>query len=141
MLSHLLPTISPQVRDAGEDEPFLLLSEDLKRELSAGHIYRRSLRELSLMVGRCRGSSRLFGSDGAKGRRVECYNFGKLRQGSQSRALSRARAGAAVSSMGGYYTHSPRQKSAPADGVGGEAVMSEESEGTQGLHTCVHAQQ
>lgn len=33
------------MRDAGEDEPFLLLSEDLKRELSAGQVYRRSLRE------------------------------------------------------------------------------------------------
>ncbi|OXB80902.1 UNVERIFIED_CONTAM: hypothetical protein H355_016919 [Colinus virginianus] len=41
-----------EVRDAGEDEPFLLLSEDLKRELSAGHTYRRSLRELSRRVGR-----------------------------------------------------------------------------------------
>ncbi|OXB66303.1 hypothetical protein ASZ78_004252 [Callipepla squamata] len=39
-----------EVRDAGEDEPFLLLSEDLKRELSAGHTYRRSLRELSRRV-------------------------------------------------------------------------------------------
>ncbi|POI30429.1 hypothetical protein CIB84_005822 [Bambusicola thoracicus] len=37
-----------EVRDAGEDEPFLLLSEDLKRELSAGHIYRRSLQLLTI---------------------------------------------------------------------------------------------
>ncbi|XP_031466005.1 corticotropin-releasing factor-binding protein [Phasianus colchicus] len=38
-----------EVRDAGEDEPFLLLSEDLKRELSAGHIYRRSLRCIDML--------------------------------------------------------------------------------------------
>ncbi|NXW38859.1 CRHBP protein, partial [Phaetusa simplex] len=38
-----------EVRDAGEDEPFLLLSEDLKRELSAGQIYRRSLRCIDML--------------------------------------------------------------------------------------------
>uniref|UniRef100_A0A8C2T6Q8 Corticotropin-releasing factor-binding protein n=1 Tax=Coturnix japonica TaxID=93934 RepID=A0A8C2T6Q8_COTJA len=48
-LSHPFPTVPPQVRDAGEDEPFLLLSEDLKRELSAGHIYRRSLRCIDML--------------------------------------------------------------------------------------------
>ncbi|XP_074668744.1 corticotropin-releasing factor-binding protein isoform X2 [Strix aluco] len=38
-----------EVRDASEDEPFLLLSEDLKRELSAGQIYRRSLRCIDML--------------------------------------------------------------------------------------------
>ncbi|PKU27701.1 corticotropin-releasing factor-binding protein [Limosa lapponica baueri] len=38
-----------EVRDAGEDEPFLLLSEDLKRELSAGQIYRRSLQCIDML--------------------------------------------------------------------------------------------
>ncbi|KFP31980.1 Corticotropin-releasing factor-binding protein, partial [Colius striatus] len=38
-----------EVRDAGEDEPFLLLSEDLKRELSARQIYRRSLRCIDML--------------------------------------------------------------------------------------------
>ncbi|RMC16450.1 hypothetical protein DUI87_06780 [Hirundo rustica rustica] len=38
-----------EVRDAGEDDPFLLLSEDLKRELSAGQIYRRSLRCIDML--------------------------------------------------------------------------------------------
>lgn len=47
-----LPSIFHQVRDAGEDDPFLLLSEDLKRELSAGQIYRRSLREFLWCSGR-----------------------------------------------------------------------------------------
>lgn len=48
------PSIFHQVRDAGEDDPFLLLSEDLKRELSAGQIYRRSLREFLWCSGRGR---------------------------------------------------------------------------------------
>lgn len=47
-----LPSVFHQVRDAGEDDPFLLLSEDLKRELSAGQIYRRSLREFLWCSGR-----------------------------------------------------------------------------------------
>ncbi|NXD73056.1 CRHBP protein, partial [Eolophus roseicapillus] len=38
-----------EARDAGEDEPFLLLSEDLKRELSAGQVYRRSLRCIDML--------------------------------------------------------------------------------------------
>ncbi|XP_064293869.1 corticotropin-releasing factor-binding protein isoform X1 [Phalacrocorax carbo] len=38
-----------KVRDAGEDEPFLLLSEDMKRELTAGQIYRRSLRCIDML--------------------------------------------------------------------------------------------
>ncbi|XP_074388896.1 corticotropin-releasing factor-binding protein isoform X1 [Zonotrichia albicollis] len=44
-----LPSVFNQVRDAGEDDPFLLLSEDLKRELSAGQIYRRSLRCIDML--------------------------------------------------------------------------------------------
>lgn len=36
----------PQAKEAGEDEPFLLLNAELKRELSEGQIYRRALREL-----------------------------------------------------------------------------------------------
>lgn len=47
-----LSSVFHQVRDAGEDDPFLLLSEDLKRELSAGQIYRRSLREFLWCSGR-----------------------------------------------------------------------------------------
>uniref|UniRef100_A0A8D0HHM1 Corticotropin-releasing factor-binding protein n=1 Tax=Sphenodon punctatus TaxID=8508 RepID=A0A8D0HHM1_SPHPU len=38
-----------EVRDAGEDEPFLLLSADLKRELSEGQIYRRALRCIDML--------------------------------------------------------------------------------------------
>lgn len=36
-----------------------------------------------------------------------CYNFGKLRQGAQSRALSGAQAEAGVPSMGGGYGLTP----------------------------------
>lgn len=53
--SLFLPSFLHQVRDAGEDEPFLLLSEDLKRELSAGQIYRRSLREFLWCSGQDHG--------------------------------------------------------------------------------------
>lgn len=59
------PSVFSQVRDAGEDDPFLLLSEDLKRELSAGQIYRRSLREFLWCSGRVGG--RILG--GTSGRR------------------------------------------------------------------------